>query len=130
MTARNTLLGLYEQWRLQTETEGEAIRTHDWSTVSACQQAKHKLEPLIRDWTGAARREQCQRGTAPKLLDQELQRILKELIQAERRNQNWLAQHQTTLQTRQGELQQTVHNLRRVRRSYVPRDGSIWQSYS
>jgi hypothetical protein len=130
MTAHTTLLSLYEQWRLQTETEGEAIRVHDWSKVNACQQTKHELKPLIQDWTGAARREQSHRGDKLKLLDKELRGILQELIQAEKRNQKWLAQQQAAWQTRRGELQQTVRNLRRLRQSYASRDGSIWQSYS
>ena len=130
MTARDTLLRLYEEWRLQTECEGEAIRAKDWTKVSACQQAKHELEPLILDWTGAARREQHQRGHEPTALEQELRGLLQELMQAEQRNQKWLAQHQAALQTRRVELQQTARNLRRVRQSYAPRGHSVWHSYS
>ncbi len=130
MTARSTLLGLYEEWRLQTEAEGEAIRAHDWNRVSACQRVKQGLQPLILDWTGAARREQQAQGEAAEGLDQELRAVLQHLMQAENRNQAWLAQHQAAVQARRGELQQSVRNLRRVRQSDSPQLRPVWQSYS
>jgi hypothetical protein len=130
MTARNTLLGLYEEWRVQTESEGEAIRAKDWSRVNQCQQAKLQLQPLIQDWTGAARREQQEQGRDTDALQRELRGLLQQLAQAEVRNQKWLAQHQTALETRRVELQQTARNLGRVRRSYGLLNQSVWQSYS
>src|SRR5215470_8110006 len=130
MTARHTLMSLYEAWRLQTETEGEAIRAQDWTKVDACQQAKQDLQPLIQDWTGAARREQAANGQGQQALERELRTLLQQLMQAERRNQKWLSQHGAALQSRRTQLQQSAGNLRRVRQSYVARPYTMWESYS
>jgi hypothetical protein len=130
MTARHTLLGLYEAWGLHTETEGEAIRAGDWARVSECQQAKHKLQPLIQDWTTAARHEVQTRERAGDELERELDRVVAELKQKELSNQAWLSQQRTSLQARRTEAQQTVRTLRRVRQSYAFPGRSVWQSYS
>ena len=130
MTARNTLLVLYEEWRRQTECEGEAIRARDWPRVDQCQQAKLQLQPLIQNWTSAARREEEERSGQSDALQKELRGLLQQLAQAEVRNQKWLAQQRSDLQAGRAELHQNVRNLRRVRQSYVPVHRSVWQSYS
>jgi hypothetical protein len=130
MTARNTLLGLCEAWRLRTETEGEAIRVRDWKKVSECQEAKQDLQHLILEWTAAARAESQSLDSAQEDLEGELQTLRQEMMKAEARNKQWLAEQQGALNSKRAELSETTLNLRRVRRSYVLPNRSCWQSYS
>ena len=77
----------YAEWRGLAESEGEAIRTQNWSQLAVCQKALGHLQERITDLTQAVRAEAGPESPARELA---LRSIVGELIQLERRNQTLL----------------------------------------
>jgi hypothetical protein len=130
MNARNELLGVYQQWRQLSETEGEAIQASDWRRVDACQSAKQSLQPLIIKFTGEAQEDWVRAGIDKSVMEREIRAVVDDLIRLEHRNGEWVCRQQTAARSQECELEKSTRNLSRVQRSYSPAPSAVWQSYS
>jgi len=130
MNPCDELFQAYDQWRSWTENEGEAIRLADWSQVGHCQSVKHQLQSDIIHLTDAAQVESKRQGSDWTEIVGRLRAVVRELIMLETRNSNWLTSQRQNVEAQNNELGQARHNLRQVRKSYVPARFAVWESYS
>lgn len=114
MSAYDRLAALYEEWRLMTESEGDAIRSQAWQRVEECQHAKATLRERIVEVLSAA----GQGGPPAEELCRQLRPLLEHLIGLETRNNDWLAAGRRRLEQEQSELNRSRHAIRQVRGSY------------
>ncbi len=117
MNARHRLAALYEEWRLMTESEGDAIRTLAWPRVEHCQRAKRELQERILKVGEATDSGQ----ESPEELHRQLRPVLEHLIELETRNNEWLAAARHHLEREQDELNRSRFNMRQVHSSYSGR---------
>ena len=130
MTTQPDLRSLYEEWRILTETEGDAINHSQWQEVNHQQALKEELKERIinaaQEWQAAwpvaedGRRE----------YDRQFRPIVSELITMESRNHECLCLQRQKLQSQLENLERTTCSLRGVRRAYGAPNASRWQSYS
>jgi hypothetical protein len=130
MPARDELLALYGQWFQLTEQEGEAIRGALWPQVELCQGAKERLMARI---AGAGERLTQEARSAGLEMDRAqapMRPIVDELIRMETRNGEWLERQMEVGRKQREALDQTMRNLRQVKRAYAGQAAAQWQSYS
>jgi hypothetical protein len=130
MIAKKHLVAAYHSWEELTQAEGAAIQSDDWLRVSEYQHTKQGLQKQIIHLTEAAQVECVAAGSDPKLLERDLRRIINSLITLESRNSELLAGRRQIAQVEKAHLDQSVHNLRRVQKSYSPPADALWNSYS
>lgn len=130
MSAETALRQAYQEWRRFAESEGEAIRTRNWTLLSACQDALRLLQPRILSCTDTARAEWSRLGLDPKVREGSLRPVVSELVELERRNCALLTEAREATQVQLDELAQTSRTLRRVQRSYGPTRPAVWTSFS
>lgn len=114
MNADHRLAALYEEWRLTTESEGDAIRSLAWERVAHCQRFKAELrEKLVEILDGAGMgvesAEQVRRKFQP---------VLEHLIGLELRNNEWLATERLKLEGEQGDLNRSQRVMRQLQGTY------------
>lgn len=114
MKERDQLASLYEEWRLLSEAEGDAIRSVSWQRVDQCQRAKADLQGrILQAIEGAAK--QC--GDA-----EEVRRffrpVLQHLISLEMRNSEWLGAERAKLEATRTELNRAQRSVRQLRSTY------------
>jgi len=114
MSAYHRLAALYEEWRLMTESEGDAIRSLAWQRVEHCQRIKAELRGKIVEVLGSAgagldSAEELCRRTRP---------VLEHLIELETRNDAWLAVERQKLEREQEELNRSRRAIRQLHGSY------------
>jgi len=130
MHATADLMGILAEWRRLTEREAQAILNDDWKNVAEQQHLKLQLREEIsraRELAGAA---WPTSETAGGGQENKLQAIVSELVALETRNRDVL---NTKCQGRRAELDrvnETVRNLRGVRRTYGASPSHRWHSYS
>ncbi|MCL5097770.1 MAG: hypothetical protein M1608_09660 [Candidatus Omnitrophica bacterium] len=124
------LLDLYAQWRRLTEAEGKAIANGQWPEVNRNQACKEQLKEQIVRATGfwLAKWPNPAQQTAE--YDRQIRPILAELVMLESNNYELLDAKCQKARAEQGQLDQSVRNLRGLHRAYVPSEPSLWQSYS
>lgn len=114
MTTRNRLASLYEEWRLLSESEGDAIRSLVWPRVEHCQRAKAQLrDQIIRTLETAA-----SGLTTGEEIRREFRPVLEHLIDLERRNSEWLQAERAKLETEQVDLNHRTRAVQRLRCTY------------
>ena len=118
MNAERDLLDAYREWRRLAETEGEAIRTCNWSLCAACQKALKHLRDRITALMPGLRAEWSQPGCNRAAKQRALDETIKELIHLERRNQTLLQCIREATQTKLKELGEATLKLKQLRRSY------------
>jgi hypothetical protein len=128
MEPSDQLLRLFEQWRLLTEAEGEAIRISAWWKVGECQDAKCHLQNEIVLANDRLQNE-SPRGAWTKH-ENEVREAVGKLILLESRNGEWLAEQRRLADAQSHQLQQSERNLRQIHKAYAPQRSVSWQSYS
>jgi hypothetical protein len=130
MSAESDLREAYREWRRLAQAEGEAIRSSNWELLAACQNALEilreqitSLMPQVHQEWAAARIDRTKR-------QEEINVILRGLIEIARRNQILLAGLREAAQSRLKHLNQAGQNLKQLRRSYAATTLSTWQSFS
>jgi hypothetical protein len=130
MSAWTELLNHYEQWRILTRSEGEAIRTGAWPQVDEYQTAKYNLQHDILAASQAADQEMGPNNPARIELDQQLRTLITELIRMEHQNVQLLAEQQSRARLELSEFDRTSRNLKSVRRAYAPQHNHAWENVS
>jgi hypothetical protein len=130
MKARTELFATYAEWRRWTEIEGAAIEAANWPRVQECQDAKHQLRPRIITGNDDARQECTRLGLNLADMDQDVRKVIAELITLETRNGEVLALKRQETENQRAELECTHRNLRRIRRSYGAARDTVWSSLS
>ena len=130
MQARTKLFTAYDEWRRWTELEGQAIEAANWPRVRECQDAKHRLQPLIICGNDHARRECDRLGLSRGDMERDVRKVIGELIALETRNGEALASQRRQAEAEQTELDRAHTNLRRVHHSYGGRREAGWSSFS
>jgi predicted Zn-dependent protease len=130
MSASHQLRDAYKEWRRLAETEGEAIRSGNWVLVADCQNALQQLQPRILSHLQDARREWTRLGPDGSTLEQSFREVVAELIEIERHNSDSINAAQAAARLQLARLEQTVHTLRQVQRSYAPPPPPAWTSFS
>jgi hypothetical protein len=130
MSAKRNLEAAYSTWEELTRSEGAAIQNEDWLRVTECQQSKQHLQRQIIQLTECAQAECRAAGADLRRLDGDLRPIINALIALETRNAELLANRRQAAETRRVHLDQAVHNLRRVQKSYTAPTAAVWNSYS
>ncbi len=114
MNAHHRLAALYEEWRLMTESEGDAIRSLAWQRVEHCQRIKANLRERIVEASEHAARE----VDSAEAVRHRFQPVLEHLIELEVRNNEWLATERRNLEMEQGELNRSRRTIRQLRGTY------------
>lgn len=114
MNSRNRLASLYEEWRLLSESEGDAIRGAAWQRVEHCQNVKADLRGKILT---AMENESGGQESAEELR-QQFRPVLEHLVSLELRNGRWLAAERSRCEADRDELGQHQRNLRRLHKTY------------
>jgi hypothetical protein len=130
MSADRDLNEAYREWRRLAEAEGKAIRTCNWSLLSACQKALHGLQKRIVFLSEAAKREWSQLGETRLVRHKELEATVRKLIELERNNETLLGAVREAAQEKIEQLDQADRNLERIQRSYVHERPAAWSSFS
>ncbi|MBI3415590.1 MAG: hypothetical protein HY043_09780 [Verrucomicrobia bacterium] len=130
MSCQQTIHALYEDWRVLSETEGEAISAGDWERVNGCQDQKQHLQNRIIKATEALQNEAVAQGVNPKRTERGLRPIVERLIALELRNQELLSAKRQTADAEKAELERSERNLRQVHQSYGGTREAAWESYS
>jgi hypothetical protein len=130
MNAERELLDAYHEWRRLAETEGEAIRTCNWSLCAACQKAlqhlREKITALMPNLQKEWSQPDCNRAAKQESLD----KTIMELIHLGRRNQTLLNALREVAQTKLKQLDQARRNLQRLKQSYRFAEPPAWSSFS
>lgn len=117
MNARTRLASLYEEWRLMSESEGDAIRSAAWPRVEHCQNVKTGLRQKI-----LAAMEATDSGqSSPEDMRRHFRPILEHLIGLELRNSQLLESQHSRLEADRDQLGHHEHNLRRLHHAYGAR---------
>jgi hypothetical protein len=114
MNAHHRLTALYEEWRLMTESEGDAIRSLAWPRVEHCQRIKANLRERILEASEHAARE----VDSAEAVRHRFQPVLEHLIELEVRNSEWLANERRNLELEQGELNRSRRTIRQLQGTY------------
>src|ERR1041385_7253469 len=130
MSACNTLLDLYQEWRKWTELEGEAILESNWPQVKRCQAAKAELQPRLLQQTDAAQAECKRDGIDRRAFDKQVRSRVNELIYLETRNGEFLAEQRKQAQAEMATLERSGRNITKIHRQYSTGSGMAWESYS
>ena len=130
MTPQETLNALYEEWRVLTAREAEAITAGAWDRLAQQQAAKAALQPKI---VAASDRLAATRSISPQqhsAAESHLRGLVTELISMEQANQRLLRAAQNRAVDQRESLDAASRHLRQIHRSYVPASEAHWQSYS
>jgi ElaB/YqjD/DUF883 family membrane-anchored ribosome-binding protein len=130
MSADHQLQEAYKEWRRLAETEGEAIRTRNWSLVADCQKALQRLQPAILRHTQDAQQEWKSLGLDGASKDEQFRSVIAELIQIESHNNALLQDLQQVAQRQLSQLDRASQTLRQVQRIYAPARPTVWSSFS
>ncbi len=114
MNAHHRLAALYEEWRLMTESEGDAIRSLAWQRVEYCQRIKANLQEKIVEASEHA----AHAVHSAEAIRQRFRPVLEHLIELERRNNEWLAVERRKLEVEQGEMNRSNRTIRQLRGTY------------
>jgi hypothetical protein len=130
MSAKRNLVDAYGTWEQLTRSEGAAIQNEDWPRVTECQRSKQDLQREIIHLTESAQAECRFAGGDTQNLEHDMRPIINALIALETRNAELLASRRQSAEARRLHLDQAVHNLRRVQKSYAAPAEAVWNSYS
>jgi hypothetical protein len=130
MNAERNLTEAYQEWRRLAETEGEAIGTHNWSLVAACQKSIQHLQEHISQISPEARKEWSRPGGNRTAKEESLNATIHELIQLELRNQTLLGAMKAAMRVKVDQLDQAGRNLKNIQRSYGAVRPAAWSSFS
>lgn len=114
MTVYHRLAALYEEWRLMTESEGDAIRSLAWQRVEHCQRSKANLQEKIVEASEHA----AHTVDSAEAIRQRFRPVLEHLIGLELRNNEWLATERRNLEIEQKEVNRSHRTIRQLRGTY------------
>lgn len=108
---------LYE-WKELSLAEGTAIQSGSWASVILCQNQKRRLMAAMDHV-----RKTCMEDVSDLP-------IVRELIELELRNSEWLEQKRKSSTLEKRRLDNASSNLRRVHSAYGRRYEPVWNSFS
>lgn len=108
------LAALYEEWRLLSESEGDAIRSLAWPRLEHCQSAKVGVRERIGQLVEAAGGDQ----SFAEDLRRRFRPVLEHLIDLERRNSQWLAAQRQQLEAEREGLNRDQRSIRQLQGAY------------
>lgn len=114
MSSRNRLASLYEEWRLLSEAEGEAIRSSSWQQVHHCQNAKADIQSKIVSTTD----ELHSASYSAEDISGQFRPVIEHLITLEIRNNQLLGTERSQLESERDQLDKNQRNLRQIRGAY------------
>ena len=124
------LMSVLAEWRRLTEREAQAILIGDWKNVAEQQERKAQLrEPITRarELAGAAQATNEKAGGGG---EDKLKAFVTELVALETRNRDVINAKRQGCQAELDRVNETVRNLRGVRRTYGGFHSHRWHSYS
>jgi len=124
------LMSVLAEWRRLTEHEAQAILNDDWKSVAEQQHCKLQLREQInraRELAGARR---TTSKTVGGEAEDKLKAVVTELVALETRNRDVLNAKRQGRQAECERVNETVRNLRDVRRTYGGVQSHRWHSYS
>jgi tRNA isopentenyl-2-thiomethyl-A-37 hydroxylase MiaE len=130
MNADRDLQNSYREWKRLAEAEGEAIRAGNWMLVFDCQNVLRQLQPRIIRQTEAAHREWKTLGLDAEVMENNLNAVIHNLIELERRNRSLIDARQRVAREELSKLEQASLTLRRIQRSYTSPNTARWASFS
>jgi len=130
MSAESDLREAYREWRRLAQAEGEAIRAANWSLLSACQKALGLLREQITGLLPRVQQEWTEAQVDKAARQEEINQILRGLIEIARRNQILLSGMREAARVKLETLGEAAKNLKQLRRSYGQTSLSTWQSFS
>jgi ElaB/YqjD/DUF883 family membrane-anchored ribosome-binding protein len=130
MDVDDNLQDAFREWRRLADTEGEAIRTRNWSLVTDCQKALQHLQPKITGHLREAREEWTRLGPDADAKSTALRAAVAELIEIESQNNTLLNTLRQATLVRLDQLGQASRTLRQLHRSYAPAHPTAWTSFS
>jgi hypothetical protein len=130
MNIQCDLVVLYEEWRVLSEEEAQAIKFATWSKVDQCQNAKRELQDKIIRAPDLLQNDALSQSFDQKQIACEVRQRLAHLIALELRNQELLDTQRRKAQKQKEILDKSHQNLRQVHRAYVSARNPIWNSYS
>jgi len=107
-----------------------AIRAAAWSQVAELQSQKTTLQDHFLTATRKFREEASAANPGWKEGETEFRGMLDELINLEKRNNDWLQEQRRNAEVRGGELNRSSLNLRQIHRAYGQPATVAWHSYS
>lgn len=128
MSASSRLNALYEEWRLMSEAEGQAIRSEAWVQVARCQGVKSELQRQILEAVGGP--DDSERSASSEELRARFGNTIRKLIELEHRNSSWLEECRQRKDTERAGEQVKQRSLGRLKDAYARQGGPAWQSYS
>lgn len=130
MNADAALDAACQEWRRLAETEGEAIRTLNWTLVATCQATLTDLQTRLTQLHATAKAEWARLGNASQARESALKSTVADLIKLEQCNLAQLAGARLALQNDLDALDQSSQNLKRIQRSYTTTHPAVWNTYS
>jgi hypothetical protein len=130
MSAERELREAYREWRRLAQAEGEAIRAANWSLLSACQKALSLLREQITSLLPKVQQEWTEAQVDKAARQEEINQIIRGLIEIARRNQILLRGLREAAQAKLLTLNEAGKKLKQLRRSYGQTSLSTWQSFS
>ena len=128
MNPRQTLWELYEEWKVLTRGETEAISLGHWHRLENLQKAKLRLQAQIVAAEQHMPGEPGQVTLGPAAVP--LFSLVSGLIQMEKANRAALATRLAEAHQEQADLDGSLARLRKLRHSYATGRPSAWHSYS
>lgn len=130
MSAERDLRAAYREWKRLAQAEGEAIRCANWGLLAACQNALEQLRERITRLMPAVHQEWADTRANRAERQEEINVILRGLIEIARRNQILLTGLREAAQARLKNLGEAGKNLKQLRRSYGSSTLTTWSSFS
>jgi hypothetical protein len=112
-----SIRNILQEWRGQTLKETAALRAQDWEQVQACQAVKTRLQKRL---DGLA-------GVRPS--DDQVQRLVDDLLKMEAGNGKWLSRQLAALQTRRRKLESSSANLKEARSPQLRPGHANWHAH-
>ena len=130
MNAQENLRALYEEWRLLSEKETEAIQSEIWEKVQECQDNKTHLKNLIILGSERLENELAFQGIDSIEIKNRFKPIVEQLILLETRNDEILTEKRQRVSREMEESEKSFRTLRQVHNAYSPNHNAMWHSYS
>lgn len=127
MSAHRDITELLGEWLRLTQAEGGAIQSAEWPALRAIQSAKLELQTAL---DSALSRWSRETGQSPRSPENPFRGTVSHLLSLESRNALLLSAQVSRLLLEKQKSADGLRNLRRLRRSYVHRPETAWESYS
>jgi len=130
MSAEETLFRAYGEWYRLAAACHKAASKRDWNFLLECQCLIRKIQPFIPTLTRNARNEWKQHNLNAAEKENELRRVIMELMALLESNRSLLQAARTKAISERYKLERAGRNLKRLESSYVLARPPAWTSFS